>query len=114
MNQAARSAKDLVIANRILAHEGLVDAFGEVSVRHPLDKNRFLLACGRSPGAVVADDLVEFTFDGVPAAGTRRGDDFRSDGRYFSGRIRGASGDRSRIKRAAPRLGILGSRRRLR
>jgi len=27
--------KDLVIANRILAHEEVVDAYGHVSVRHP-------------------------------------------------------------------------------
>src|SRR6266576_872351 len=57
MIEAARAAKDLVIANRILAHEGLVDAFGDVSVRHPVDKDRFFLACGRSPGAVIPDDV---------------------------------------------------------
>jgi ribulose-5-phosphate 4-epimerase/fuculose-1-phosphate aldolase len=67
MNAAARAAKDLVIANRILAHEGLVDAFGEVSVRHPSAKERFLLACGRSPGAVIPGDVVEFGLDGTPA-----------------------------------------------
>ena len=27
--------RDLAIANRILAHEGVVDAFGHVSIRHP-------------------------------------------------------------------------------
>ena len=27
--------RDLVIANRILAHEGVVDAYGHISVRHP-------------------------------------------------------------------------------
>src|SRR4051794_12320269 len=73
MNEAARAAKDLVIANRILAHGGLVDAFGDVSVRHPVDKDRFFLACGRSPGAVVPDDIVEFTFDGVSVGGTGSG-----------------------------------------
>ena len=77
MNEAARAAKDLVIANRILAHEGMVDAFGDVSVRHPVEKERFFLACGRSPGAVVPDDVVEFgrdgtSRDGTPADGNKR------------------------------------------
>src|SRR5882757_14559 len=65
MKEAVRAAKDLVIANRILAHEGLVDAFGDVSVRHPVNKERFFLACGKSPGAVVPDDVVEFALDGT-------------------------------------------------
>ena len=32
--------RDTVIANRILAHEGVVDAFGHVSVRNPVDRER--------------------------------------------------------------------------
>ena len=35
---------DLVAANRILALEGVVDAFGHVSVRHNRDPNRFFLS----------------------------------------------------------------------
>jgi len=27
--------RDLVVANRILAHEGVVDGYGHISVRHP-------------------------------------------------------------------------------
>ena len=30
-----QTINDLVIANRILAHENVVDAYGHVSVRHP-------------------------------------------------------------------------------
>lgn len=70
MTAVARAIKDLVIANRILAHEGLVDAFGDVSVRHPVDKNRFFLACGRSPGVVVPTDMGEFALDGTLLDGT--------------------------------------------
>jgi HCOMODA/2-hydroxy-3-carboxy-muconic semialdehyde decarboxylase len=33
-----------VIANRILAREEVVDAYGHVSVRHPDDPGRFLIA----------------------------------------------------------------------
>ena len=42
--------QDLVIANRILAREEVVDAYGHVSVRHPDNPNRFLIA--RSRGSV--------------------------------------------------------------
>src|SRR5215217_5390020 len=34
--------RDLVLANRILAHEGVVDAFGHISARHPDDPGRFI------------------------------------------------------------------------
>jgi hypothetical protein len=34
---------DLVAANRILYHQGVVDGFGHVSARHPARPDRFLL-----------------------------------------------------------------------
>ncbi len=43
---------DLVIANRVLARLGAVDAYGHVSLRHPTEPNRFLLSCSRSPRLV--------------------------------------------------------------
>ena len=58
--------RDLVIANRILSREGVVDAFGHVSVRHPQDPDRYIMACSRAPGLVVRDDLMEYTLDGDP------------------------------------------------
>lgn len=63
LNDAMR---DLVIANRILAHEGVVDAFGHVSIRHPDNPERYILACSRSPELVVMDDLMDYTIDGDP------------------------------------------------
>ena len=41
--------RDLVIANRILAHERVVDAFGHVSVRHPDRPDRFFLPARAAP-----------------------------------------------------------------
>ena len=38
--------QDLVIANRILAKEEVVDAYGHVSMRHPDNPNHFLIALG--------------------------------------------------------------------
>ena len=57
---------DLVIANRILAHEGVLDDFGHVAVRHPGRPDRFFLSRSRSPEIVTRDDLLEFTLEGEP------------------------------------------------
>jgi len=55
---------ELVIANRILANEDVVDAYGHVSVRNPEAPERFVLAHSRSPALVEAGDIVEHTLDG--------------------------------------------------
>jgi ribulose-5-phosphate 4-epimerase/fuculose-1-phosphate aldolase len=55
-----------VIANRILASLGIVDAFGDLSVRHPADPARFFLARPVSPAFVVPADIIEFAADGAP------------------------------------------------
>ena len=56
--------RELVTANWILAHEGVVDEFGHVSVRHPDNPERFLLSRSRAPELIVVEDLMEFTLDG--------------------------------------------------
>jgi len=56
----------LVDANHILAREGVVDAFGHISVRHPDRPDRFLLSRSRSPELVAPGDIMEFTLDGEP------------------------------------------------
>jgi ribulose-5-phosphate 4-epimerase/fuculose-1-phosphate aldolase len=58
----------LVIANRILANEAVVDAYGHVSIRHPHHPERYLLACSRSPELVERADIMEFALDGTPAS----------------------------------------------
>ena len=63
---------ELVIANRILAHENVVDAYGHVSVRHPLDPKRFLLSSSRSPELVEAADILEFDLEGKVLAEEER------------------------------------------
>ena len=57
---------ELALANRIIAHEGVLDGFGHVSVRHPHDPNRYLLARSRSPELIEPSDLLEFTLDSEP------------------------------------------------
>ena len=58
--------EDLVIANRILAHEGVVDGFGHVSLRHPQRPDRFFMSRSRSPELVTRDDIMEFDLDCNP------------------------------------------------
>ena len=55
---------ELVLANRILAGQGVVDAFGHVSVRHPDKPDRFFLSRSRSPELVEHEDIMEFGMDG--------------------------------------------------
>jgi ribulose-5-phosphate 4-epimerase/fuculose-1-phosphate aldolase len=58
--------RDLVIANRILAHEDVVDAYGHISVRHPERADRFFLSGSRSPELVTLDDIMEYDLDCNP------------------------------------------------
>jgi ribulose-5-phosphate 4-epimerase/fuculose-1-phosphate aldolase len=55
--------RDLVIANRILGNEGVVDAFGHVSIRHPKNPGRYFLARSRSPGLIEEADILEFDLE---------------------------------------------------
>ena len=67
-----RLLQDLVIANRILAKEEVVDAYGHVSVRHPDDPSHFLLARSLAPELVERDDIVEHGLDGEPVRAETR------------------------------------------
>ena len=55
--------QDLVDANRILFHQGVVDAFGHVSVRHDGDASRFLMSRSLAPALVTHDDIVALAVD---------------------------------------------------
>lgn len=56
--------EELVAANQILFDQGVVDAFGHISVRHDKRPDRFLLARNMAPSRVMEEDIVEFTLDG--------------------------------------------------
>jgi HCOMODA/2-hydroxy-3-carboxy-muconic semialdehyde decarboxylase len=62
----SRLIEDLVVANRILAAQGIVDGFGHVSARHDEFPDRFLLARSMAPALVTAGDIMEFDLDGKP------------------------------------------------
>jgi ribulose-5-phosphate 4-epimerase/fuculose-1-phosphate aldolase len=57
---------DLVAANRILAHEGVFDAYGHVSIRHPSDPSRYLLSRSLAPALVSTSDIIEYDLDSNP------------------------------------------------
>ena len=67
-----RAINDLVIANRVLAHEQVVDAYGHVSMRHPERPDRFLLSRSRSPELVEPGDVMEFTMEGEVVGSDKR------------------------------------------
>ncbi len=55
--------EELAAASRILADQGVVDAFGHVSMRHPVSPNRFLMSRSLAPALVTADDIMEFDLE---------------------------------------------------
>src|ERR1043166_1784776 len=64
---------ELVIANRILAKEDVVDAYGHVSVRNPENPERFFMAhMLTAPEVVEHGDLIEFTLDGQAISDRRQ------------------------------------------
>ena len=58
--------EDLVAANRVLAHQGVVDGYGHVSARHNRDPNRYLLSRSLAPELVTAADILEYDLDSNP------------------------------------------------
>ena len=65
-NNLADIRYQVALANRMLANEGVLDAFGHVSMRHPSDPGRYLLARSRSPAVIEAADILEYTLDSTP------------------------------------------------
>jgi HCOMODA/2-hydroxy-3-carboxy-muconic semialdehyde decarboxylase len=58
--------EDIVVANRVLVNEGVLDAYGHVSVRHPKNPGRYLLGRNLAPALVTASDIVEYDLDSIP------------------------------------------------
>jgi len=62
----AEARRELALANRIVAKEGVLDAYGHVSMRHPGNPSRYLLSRSRSPELVTSDDVIEYDLDSQP------------------------------------------------
>ena len=76
--------EDLVLANKILYRQKVVDAFGHISARHDKDPARYLMSRYVPPGMVTADDIVTFSLDSEPL--DKRGQKYYSE-RYIHGEI---------------------------
>jgi HCOMODA/2-hydroxy-3-carboxy-muconic semialdehyde decarboxylase len=68
MAPAMNPVKQLVIANRILAREEVVDAYGHVSLRNPEHPERFFMAISKAPELIEPQDIAEFDLEGRPLA----------------------------------------------
>jgi HCOMODA/2-hydroxy-3-carboxy-muconic semialdehyde decarboxylase len=86
--------RELAAANHILASEGVVDALGHVSCRHPENPERYLLSCSRSPELVRETDIMEFDLENNPV-------DQRGRAMYAERPIHGA------VYRARPDVGAV-------
>ena len=58
--------QELVLANRMLTHYGVLDAYGHVSVRSSRNPNHFFLARHIPGGTVTAKDIIEYDLDTQP------------------------------------------------
>jgi ribulose-5-phosphate 4-epimerase/fuculose-1-phosphate aldolase len=61
---------ELAVANRILANEGIIDAFGHISVRNPKNRDRYFIARHRAAELVEPSDILEMTLDSKPVVPT--------------------------------------------
>jgi ribulose-5-phosphate 4-epimerase/fuculose-1-phosphate aldolase len=57
---------DLVLANHILADQGILDGFGHVSVRSAKNPNHYFISRSRAPALVTAADIMEYDLDDHP------------------------------------------------
>jgi ribulose-5-phosphate 4-epimerase/fuculose-1-phosphate aldolase len=59
-----RQIENLVVANRILYDQGIVDGLGHISARLDGDSQKFLLSCNRAPAMVVRSDIICYDLNG--------------------------------------------------
>ena len=62
----AELLRELALANRIAANEGVLDTFGHVSMRHPDKPDRYFLSRSSSPDMVRVEGLIEYDLDSTP------------------------------------------------
>jgi ribulose-5-phosphate 4-epimerase/fuculose-1-phosphate aldolase len=59
----AERIAELVLANHILADQGVVDGFGHISVRSAKNPNHYFISRSLAPALVSADDIMEYDLD---------------------------------------------------
>ena len=58
--------EELIAANHVLAKLKVVDAFGHITMRHPTNPQRYLMARSIAPALVTEQDIIEFDLDSNP------------------------------------------------
>ena len=66
----AEARQELAIANRVLANEGVLDAFGHISMRHPHNPDRYLISRYGAAELMTPSDILELTLDSKPVEPT--------------------------------------------
>jgi ribulose-5-phosphate 4-epimerase/fuculose-1-phosphate aldolase len=66
---AGNAVRMIVLANRILANEGVFDAFGHISVRNPENPETFFISRAISPEFITREDMLELDFEGRIVSG---------------------------------------------
>ena len=61
---ASEAIQYVVLASRILANEGILDALGHVSLRNPENPKTFFQSRSLSPYEITKDDILEIDLDG--------------------------------------------------
>ena len=69
----AEFTADLAAASRILAEQGVVDAFGHISLRHLDAPDRYFMSRAMAPALVTPDDIIEYSLDSKPCNANGRG-----------------------------------------
>ena len=64
----AKAIEDLVVANKILVDQGVLDAYGHVSIRVPGDPKHFLMSRSLAPESVTPADILEHDLEGNATA----------------------------------------------
>jgi HCOMODA/2-hydroxy-3-carboxy-muconic semialdehyde decarboxylase len=59
---------ELATASRILARQGIVDAYGHVTVRSPANPSHFFMSRNLPPALATAADMVEYDLDSQPVS----------------------------------------------
>jgi len=66
----AEARQELATANRVLANEGVLDAFGHISIRHPHNPDRYLISRYGAAELMMPSDILELTLDSKPVVPT--------------------------------------------
>src|SRR2546426_4046194 len=87
---SAEQIADLAAASRVLVAQGVVDAFGHVSMRHPHAPECYLMARSIAPALVTPDDIIEYDLDSNPCNANGRSSFLK---RFIHGEIYKARSD---------------------